>query len=72
MRDALSDGRRCLLGEFSYADIAMASALQFVAPVGDEHIRLGPATRRAWTDLDLAGELTDLIEWRDQLYASRR
>ena len=72
MRDALSDGRRCLLGEFSYADIAMASALQFVAPVGDEHIRLGPATRRAWTDLDLAGELTDLLEWRDQLYATRR
>lgn len=72
MRGALSDGRRHLLGEFSYADIAMAAALQFVSPVGDEHIRLGPASRRAWTDLDLAGELTDLIEWRDQLYAARR
>jgi glutathione S-transferase len=72
MRDALSDGRGHLLGEFSYADIAMAAALQFVAPVADEHLRLGPATRRAWTDLDLAGELTDLLEWRDQLYAARR
>lgn len=72
LRDALSDGRRHLLGEFSYADIAMATALQFVSPVDDRHIRLGPATRRAWTDLDLAGELTDLIEWRDQLYAERR
>ena len=72
MRDALSDGRRYLLSELSYADIAMASALQFVAPVGDQHLRLGPASRRAWTDLDLAGELTDLLEWRDQLYAAHR
>ncbi|HEU5060347.1 MAG TPA: glutathione S-transferase N-terminal domain-containing protein [Kofleriaceae bacterium] len=72
MRDALSDGRHYLLGEFTYADIAMAAALQFVAPVGDRHIQLGPASRRAWTDLELAGELTDLLEWRDQLYAARR
>lgn len=72
LRTALADGRQYLLGELSYADIAMASALQFVSPVGDQHIRLGPATRRAWTDLELAGELTDLIEWRDQLYAGRR
>lgn len=72
LRAALADGRHFLLGEFSYADIAMAAALQFVHPVDDRRIRLGPATRRAWTDLDLAGELTDLIEWRDQLYAARR
>jgi len=72
LRTALADGRQYLLGQLSYADIAMASALQFVSPVDDRHIRLGPATRRAWTDLELAGELTDLLEWRDQLYAGRR
>jgi len=73
LRRALADGRRYLLGgELSYADIAMASVLQCVSPVGDQHISLGPASRRAWTDLELSGELTDLIEWRDQLYASRR
>lgn len=73
LREALSDGRPYVIGdELSYADIAMAAALQFVAPVGDQHLRIGPATRRAWTDLDLAGELTDLLEWRDQLYAARR
>ena len=72
LRAALADGRRYLLGDFSYADIAMAAALQFVCPVADQYIPLGPASRRAWTDLDLAGELTDLIEWRDQLYGERR
>lgn len=72
LRHALADGRRFVLGELSYADIAMAAALQFVSPVADRFIPLGPATRRAWTDLELAGELTDLLEWRDQLYAAHR
>lgn len=72
LRAALADGRHHLLGDFSYADIAMAAALEFVSPVDDRFMRLGPATRRAYTDLELAGELTDLIEWRDQLYAGRR
>jgi glutathione S-transferase len=72
LREALADGRRHLLGDFSYADIAMAAALEFVSPVDDRFIPLGPATRRAYTDLELAGELTDLLEWRDQLYAARR
>jgi hypothetical protein len=28
--------------------------------------------RRAWTDLELAGEFNDLVAWRDQLYARWR
>jgi glutathione S-transferase len=72
IRAALADGRSHLLGDFSYADIAAAAALQFVQPVADQYRPLGPGTRRAWTDLELAGELTDLVEWRDQLYAQRR
>jgi glutathione S-transferase len=72
LRAALADGRRYLSGELGYADLAMAVVLQFVHPVDAPHLALGPGTRRAWTDLELAGELTDLVEWRDQLYARHR
>jgi glutathione S-transferase len=72
LRAALADGRSTLAGEFSFADIAMAAALQFVQPVEAPHIQMAPAVRRAWTDLELAGEFNDLVAWRDQLYASWR
>lgn len=73
LRAALSDGRRTIAGgPLGYADIAMATTLQFVRPLQTGIAPLGPATRRAWTDLELAGEYTDLLEWRDQLYASDR
>src|SRR5690606_14712342 len=48
LRAALADGRAHLLGELSYADIAMAAALQFVQPMDTPHIPMGPATRRVW------------------------
>ncbi|MGL1260129.1 hypothetical protein ACSTKG_00040, partial [Vibrio parahaemolyticus] len=54
MRTALDDvraalaGRDTLLPEFSYADLAVAAAMQVVSPVADRHLRLGPATRRVW------------------------
>ena len=72
LRGALADGRSTLLGEFSWADIAMAAALQFVQPVEAAHIPMSAGMRRTWTDLELAGELNDLVEWRDQLYAAWR
>jgi glutathione S-transferase len=73
LRRALLDGRTHLLGgELSYADIAMAVALQGVRPVDSPSLVLGPATRRVWTDLELSGELVDLLEWRDQLYRRHR
>ena len=59
-------------GQFSYADICMASALQCVRPVTDEYIKLGPATRKAWTDEGLADKYASLLGWRDQLYQERR
>lgn len=72
LRAALG-GRRFLLGDaLSYADIAMAAALLGVDPGEAASLRLGPATRRAATDLELAGEFTDLLGWRDQLYAEHR
>lgn len=69
LREALdARGGEHVLGELSYADIAMAAALQFVRPVADRFIRLGPASRRAYSDEALARRYEDLIEWRDRFY----
>lgn len=69
LRDALG-GRRYILDDFSYADIAMAVVLHFIAPI--DRMGLGPATRRCWTQPDLATEFADLIDWRDTLYTHHR
>lgn len=71
LRAALG-GREWLLDGFSFADITMATSLQFIQPVGDEYMALGPATREAWTHSTLAAEHSDLLAWRDRLYAARR
>ncbi|HTE52457.1 MAG TPA: glutathione S-transferase [Kofleriaceae bacterium] len=72
LRRALG-GRRFLVGDaLSYCDIAMASALLGVEPGDTSHLPFGPATRRSSTDLELAGEFTDLLGWRDQIYAQHR
>ena len=71
LRSALA-GHDTLLGGFTYADIALASMLQGVSPVEDAHLRLGPATRRAWTQPELAREFADLVDWRDALYRRHR
>jgi glutathione S-transferase len=65
-------GTRHLLGDFSYADVAMAVVCQFVRPVDDRWIRLAPATRRCWTEAALAEKHRDVIAWRDELYARYR
>jgi glutathione S-transferase len=61
IRRALSELRRALDGKLhlagealSYADVTMACALQFILPVDDRYIRLGPATRDVWTHRALA------------------
>ena len=61
-----------LLGQFTYADIAMATLLQGISPVGNGYIRLGPATRRAWTRPSLERAYPDLVRWRDNLYLEHR
>jgi glutathione S-transferase len=65
LRSALGDGRRYLLGELSYADVAMAFALQGLRPL--PRTPLGPAMRRAMTDEELCAEHADLLRWRDDL-----
>jgi glutathione S-transferase len=61
-----------LLGRFSYADIIAATLLQGVSPVSNRYIPLGPATRRVWTNAELAADYADLITWRDRLYERHR
>jgi glutathione S-transferase len=63
---------RYLAGTFSFADIAMATVLQGISPVGNGYIRLGPATRRAWTRPQLERDYADLVRWRDNLYGEHR
>ena len=65
-------GSPYLLGMFSYADIAMATVLQGISPVGNGYIRLGPATRRAWTRPALEQAYPNVIRWRDNLYLQHR
>jgi glutathione S-transferase len=72
LRAAVSGGSPYLTGSFSYADIVMASCIQGIAPVADRYLRLGPATRKAWTIDDLAAEFADVVAWRDRLYEQHR
>ncbi len=60
-------------GAFSFADIAMAAALQGVTPVSQRHWPLGDRTRRCWRpDKDLAEDFVDLAGWRDGIYEAYR
>ena len=61
-----------LLGteSFSVADLSVAAALQVLRPRGDSG--LGPATREAWTNDDMAREFGDLLDWRDAIYRKHR
>ncbi len=73
VRARLATGATSLLeAGFSFADVAMAASLQMVRPVEHPALRLGPATRAAWTHGPLAGEYADVLTWRDNLYADRR
>ena len=56
-----------LMGDFSYADIAMAVVLEVIAPIAVTMPTLGPATQRCWNNPTLSTEFEDLLEWRDRL-----
>lgn len=71
LREGLAGGEH-LFGHFSYADVAMATVLDFVSPVANQYIHRGEASRRCWTHDRLASEYRDLVEWRDALYARHR
>lgn len=65
-------GRRCVRDASTFADVIAATTLQFVTQVPDAFIRLGPATRRAWSNDTVAIEFADLVKWRDTIYAEHR
>jgi glutathione S-transferase len=62
---------KTLLGAFTFADIAAAQMLAFIAPPAFG-LKLGKANRKAFTDPELAGDHADLIAWRDALYDAYR
>ncbi|MDH5823981.1 glutathione S-transferase family protein [Luteimonas sp. RD2P54] len=73
LRDGLSAGSPYLVGgRFTFADVAMACALQFILPVADHHMRIGPATRRLWSWSELLTEAGPCLAWRDQIYRVHR
>lgn len=65
-------GRPYVHDGFTYADILVATSLQFVSPVDDRYLPIGPATRRRWGHEELAREFAELVAWRDALYAKHR
>jgi len=62
--------REHLLERFTFADIAIASALQVLRPPARAPI--GPGTREIWSNDALATEYAELLTWRDAIYASHR
>ena len=62
---------KTVLGTFTFADIAAAQMLSFVSPPAFG-LKLGKASRRGFTDPDLAKQYADLVTWRDALYEAHR
>ena len=71
LRAALK-GRATILDTFSFADIAMAQVLCFVAAPDRNYVKLGKANAAAFGDPDLAKRYADLVAWRDVLYTRYR
>jgi glutathione S-transferase len=71
LREALKDSDY-VLDEFSYCDIAMALALQYLKPIDHRYSVPGPAAAECWTNSELVQEFPDLIQWRDELYRKHR
>jgi glutathione S-transferase len=71
VRQRLQRSGTMVEGGFSFADIAVAAAMQMVKPVSHPAMRLGAAQRGAWTQAGLAGEFADVLAWRDRVYRDR-
>jgi glutathione S-transferase len=73
LRDAVEPEPGYLVGDrFTFADIAMACALQFILPVHDHYMAIGPETRRLWTWTALREHARPCLEWRDRMYRLHR
>lgn len=72
LRAALGGKDYLLGGAFSYADVAMAAALQFFAPLDVRWRPLGPGLVRITTVPEVVSEYADLVAWRDRMYERHR
>lgn len=72
LREALGNKRHLIGDSLTYADVAMAVSMQLVAPVANDFIKLGRATRAVCTHAPVVAEFADLVKWRDDLYAAQR
>lgn len=70
IRAALGGGRPHLVDRFTFADVAIAAALQTLRP--RKRAPIGPGTRAIWTNEALASRYEDLLTWRDAIYAKLR
>lgn len=70
LRAALGDGG-FVLDRFTYADVAMAVTMMFIAPPPDDLVRIGPKARPHWNCPELAAEFPELVEWSHGVYAQR-
>lgn len=62
---------KTLLGQFTFADIAMSQVLAFVEPPRFG-LRLGAANRSSFRDDALSAAYSDVVSWRDALYEAFR
>ena len=67
LREALQGGDY-LLGSFTFADVAMATALQMVSPPANRYVQMGPVSRQCWTRAELVDGASDLLAWRDRIF----
>jgi glutathione S-transferase len=73
LRELRAAGGQYLLGgRLTYADVAMAVAVQGLKPVSVGPMRLPPAYERCWTTPELQDEFAELIRWRDRIYERHR
>lgn len=70
-KSSSTESPKSILEHFSYADIAMAQALVFVEPP-PSGLKLGQASRRYFSDAELAATYPDLVAWRDAIYDKYR
>lgn len=72
LNDALQRGEYLCGERFTWAEIAMCAALQFVQPPRHPSVTMGSAMREHWTRNELLEEAAPALAWRDQLYAKHR
>ncbi len=72
VRAALADGRRYLLGPFTFADIAAATSMHYLTPVVHSRVPVERRAHQLWSINELAAEFPDLLHYRDALYQSER